>query len=61
MTSKENNFAYIDGANLHKGILELGWRLDYQRFRVYLRDKYAISKAYIFLIGWSVRSKKSCL
>ena len=49
MVPKENNFAYLDGANLHKGILELGWHLDYQRFRVYLRDKYAVSKAYIFL------------
>jgi len=49
MISKENNFAYIDGANLHKGIEELGWRLDYKRFRVYLRDKYAAQKAYIFL------------
>ncbi len=49
MIPKENNYAYIDGANLHKGIAELGWRLDYKRFRVYLRDKYAVSKAYIFL------------
>lgn len=49
MIPKENNFAYVDGANLHKGILELGWRLDYKRFRVFLRDKYAVSKAYIFL------------
>jgi uncharacterized LabA/DUF88 family protein len=49
MISKENNFAYIDGANLHKGIEELGWRLDYKRFRVYLRDKYAAQKAYMFL------------
>lgn len=44
-----NNFAYIDGANLHKGILELGWRMDYKRFRVFLREKYGVVKAYIFL------------
>lgn len=49
MIPKENNFAYIDGANLHKGIEELGWHLDYRRFRVYLLDKYAAQKAYIFL------------
>ncbi|MEX2054292.1 MAG: hypothetical protein WD883_02020 [Candidatus Colwellbacteria bacterium] len=29
------NNAYIDGANLHKGIEDQGWQLDYQRFRVY--------------------------
>ncbi len=47
--NKENNFAYIDGANLYKGIQELGWQLDYRRFRIYLFDKYAVRKAYIFL------------
>ena len=25
MNQKQNNFAYIDGANLHKGIRDLGW------------------------------------
>ena len=40
------NYAFIDGANLHKGIVELGWRLDYRRFRVFLRDKYQVSVAY---------------
>ena len=49
MISKENNFAYIDGANLHKGIESSGWRLDYLRFRVWLLEKYGIKKAYIFL------------
>lgn len=43
------NFAYIDGANLHKGIQELGWMLDYHRFRVFLRDKYQVSQAILFL------------
>jgi uncharacterized LabA/DUF88 family protein len=57
MIPQENNFAYLDGANLHKGILELGWRLDYQRFRVYLRDKYSVDRAYIFLgfVGGNAR------
>ncbi|MEK7180714.1 MAG: NYN domain-containing protein [Patescibacteria group bacterium] len=45
----ENNFAYIDGANLHKGTKELGWDLDYKRFRNWLEDKYSIKTAYIFI------------
>jgi len=45
----KNNFAYIDGANLHKGILALGWELDYQKFRVWLSEKYSVQKAYLFL------------
>ncbi len=49
MTHKENNFAYIDGANLHRGVASLGWSLDYERFRVWLTEKYSIKTAYIFI------------
>lgn len=49
MYKKENNVAYIDGANLYKGVGSLGWKLDYARFRVWLKDKYKIEKAYIFI------------
>jgi len=50
MQNKEsNNFAYIDGANLDKAIKELGWALDYKRFRVWLSEKYKVKKAYIFI------------
>jgi len=34
MKGDSNNFAYIDGANLDKAVKELGWSLDYKRFRV---------------------------
>lgn len=46
---KENNFAYIDGANLHKGIETLDWEFDYGRFRIWLKEKYSVEKAYLFL------------
>lgn len=49
MVSKENNFAYIDGANLHKGIESLGWNIDYQRFRVWLSEKYGVKSVYLFI------------
>ena len=49
MKNKENNYAYIDGANLHKGTASLGWKLDYKRFRIWLRDKYGIENAYLFI------------
>ncbi|MEK7108046.1 MAG: NYN domain-containing protein [Patescibacteria group bacterium] len=49
MTSSQNNIAYIDGANLHKGIAALGWQLDYHRFRVWLREKYGVQVAYLFI------------
>ncbi|MFH0820627.1 MAG: NYN domain-containing protein [Candidatus Peregrinibacteria bacterium] len=49
MHKKENNFAYIDGANLDKALNELGWPLDYKRLRVWLSEKYGVQRAYIFI------------
>lgn len=49
MSNSVNNFAYIDGANLHKGVKGLGWTLDYRRFRIWLKEKYQIERAYIFI------------
>jgi|SRR3989344_5014788 len=49
MKNKENNFAYIDGANLHRGVRGLGWELDYARFRVWLSEKYGVKRAYLFI------------
>lgn len=43
------NHAYIDGANLHEGTVSLGWRVDYKKFYVWLKEKYLIKRAYIFL------------
>ena len=49
MKKKSNNYAYIDGANLHNGIIGFGWKLDYARFRVWLSEKYTVKNAYIFI------------
>lgn len=47
--SKENNYAFIDSQNVHKGIQSLGWFLDWRRFRIYLADKYEVKTAYLFI------------
>lgn len=49
MKGESNNIAYIDGANLHKGIKSLGWKLDYKRFRIWLTEKYGVKTAYLFI------------
>src|SRR3989344_3451624 len=49
MRKISNNYAFIDAQNLHLGIKKLGWKLDHQKFRIYLREKYAVEIAYIFL------------
>lgn len=49
MISRNNSFAYIDGANLHKGTASLGWKLDYRKLRVWLSEKYGVRTAYLFI------------
>lgn len=57
MNPKSNNYAFIDSQNLNLSIHSLGWKLDFARFRVYLKDKYQVNKAFIF-IGY-VRGNES--
>ena len=47
--NKLNNFAYIDGNNLYRGIRDSGWKLDYWRFRKWLTEKYSVVRAYYFI------------
>lgn len=49
MQKKEKNYAFIDSQNLNLGIQELGWNLDFRKFRIYLREKYGVKKAYLFI------------
>ena len=34
---------------MNLSVRSLGWNLDFKRFRVYLKDKYKITKAFIFI------------
>lgn len=49
MRKKENNYAFIDSQNVYRGIKNLGWVLDWKRFRIYLNEKYNVSTAYLFI------------
>jgi len=49
MRVKHNNYAFIDSQNVNLSIRALGWRLDWKRFRVYLREKYGVEKAFLFV------------
>jgi uncharacterized LabA/DUF88 family protein len=44
-----NNFAFIDGANLHLTYEYLDWKLDYQKLRNYLKKKLDVVVAYYFI------------
>ena len=52
---KEDNriYAFIDSQNLNLGVKANGWTLDFGKFRLYLRNKYNVKKAFLF-IGYIV-------
>ena len=47
--TRYNNFAFIDGANLHITYQYLEWKLDYQKLRNYLKKKLNVGVAYYFI------------
>ncbi len=47
--TKENNYAFIDSQNLNLAIRGLGWKLHFKSFRVYLKEKYQVDKAFLFI------------
>lgn len=46
---KKKNYAFIDSQNLNLAIRDQGWQLDFKRFRIYLREKYQVEKAFLFI------------
>ncbi len=42
-------YAFIDSQNLNLGVRGQSWRLDWRKFRQYLRNKYNVVKAYLFI------------
>ena len=46
---KNNNYAFIDAQNVHLGILEFGWKIDWKKFRIWLCNKFDVEKALMFI------------
>jgi uncharacterized LabA/DUF88 family protein len=44
-----NAYAFIDSQNLNLGTQRMGWKLDWRKFRQYLRDKHGVTHAYMFI------------
>lgn len=42
-------YAFIDSQNLNLGVQSQGWKLDWRKFRQYLRNKYNVVKAFLFI------------
>lgn len=49
MKKKKTVYAFIDSQNLNLGVQSQGWKLDWSKFRQYLRNKYNVINAYLFI------------
>ena len=49
MNIRENNYAFIDSQNLNLSIRDQGWVLDFGKFKQFLRDKYSVTHAFLFI------------
>lgn len=45
----ERNYVFMDMQNMYLSICALGWKIDWGRFRTYLREKYAAEKVFVFI------------
>ena len=51
------NYAFIDSQNLNLGTQKMGWKMDWRKFRQFLRDKYNVTHAYMF-IGYMAENEQ---
>lgn len=49
MYRHQNNYAFIDSQNINLSIRKQGWVLDFRKFRTYLKDKYKVTEAFLFI------------
>jgi uncharacterized LabA/DUF88 family protein len=42
-------YAFIDSQNLNLSVQSAGWKLDFRKFRVYLKEKFGVKKAFLFI------------
>jgi uncharacterized LabA/DUF88 family protein len=45
----KSNYAFIDSQNLNLGSQRMGWKVDWRKFREYLRKEHNVSHAYMFI------------
>jgi len=44
-----NNYAFIDSQNLNLGVQKIGWKMDWRKFRLWLKEKYGVTHAFMFI------------
>lgn len=43
------NYAFIDSQNLNLGTQKMGWKMDWKKFREWLKTEYNVEKAFMFI------------
>jgi len=56
-SKKETNYAFIDSQNLNLGVRSQGWILDFGKFLKYIRNRFRVTKAFLF-IGYIPSNQK---
>ena len=44
-----NKYCFIDSQNLYLGIKGQGWKLDYKKFYIYLKEKIKVDKVFMYI------------
>lgn len=47
--STKEIYAFIDSQNLNVSTQKLGWKMDWAKFRMFLADRYGVTKAFMFI------------
>lgn len=45
----KGNYAFIDSQNLNLGVQKIGWKMDWAKFREWLRTEYNVEQAFMFI------------
>ncbi|PID30456.1 hypothetical protein CR973_02645 [Candidatus Saccharibacteria bacterium] len=45
----KGNYAFIDSQNLNLGVQKIGWKMDWAKFREWLRSEHNVTQAYMFI------------
>jgi uncharacterized LabA/DUF88 family protein len=53
---KTSSYAFIDGQNLYLETKKDNWSIDYQKLKIYLKDKYHVQKIFYF---WGYYKKEN--
>lgn len=51
MEKRQNKrvYAFIDSQNVNVSTQKFGWKMDWRKFRRFLRDRYGVTQAYMFI------------